>query len=107
MKTCDKCVHYSPSKTMKNIGPCQVPVPYWVAIEFDAVAFVAAGNTGVAPLCKTYTEKQQEECISMEEHWKICYDAAVEKNQELEEKLYHAKVQQDLYRHIVDGYDRG
>lgn len=79
-KTCGQCIYYEPTKTIKNIGTCQVPVPYWVTLEFDAFAFVAAGDKGVASLCQTYTEGQEERNL---------------------------RSQLDLYKDIVDGYGQG
>lgn len=95
MKTCNQCIYFESTKTIKDVGTCQAPVPYWVTVEFDACAFVPAGNKGIAPLCQMYTEEQ----VDVEE--------LQQKNKELEDKLYIAKVQRDLDRHIVDGYDRG
>ena len=60
MKTCDKCIYYEPTKTVKNIGRCKAPMPYWAREEEGDWGYVAAGNKGVAPLCETYTEEQDE-----------------------------------------------
>ena len=95
MKTCSGCIYFESTKTIKNVGTCQAPVPYWVTVEFDAYAFVPAGNKGIAPLCQMYTEEQ----VDVEE--------LLAKNKELEDQLYHRLVQADLDRHIVEGYDRG
>jgi hypothetical protein len=60
-KTCSQCIWFHPTNTIKEVGLCKVPVPYWVTVEFDAYAFVPAGNKGIAPLCQTFREEQYAE----------------------------------------------
>jgi len=89
-KTCSDCIYFQPTQTIKEIGLCKVPVPYWVTVEFDAYAFVPAGNKGIAPLCQTFREEQ-----------------LLVKLQELEDKLYYYKVQESLMRPIIDDNFKG
>jgi hypothetical protein len=86
-KTCSQCIYFHPTKTIKDVGKCQSPVPYWVREEFDSYAFVSAGDKGIAPLCEMFTEEQ----VDVEE---------------LKYKLFLCESDKDLLQSIADEYGK-
>lgn len=61
MKKCSDCIYFNSGKTVKNIGLCKAPVPYWVMVFLEVNDFyVSGGPDGTAELCHMYTEDQEE-----------------------------------------------
>lgn len=93
MKTCGQCIYWQKVKSIKDYGDCVVELPPWVSVEMDNLDFTLSKGNDMAAECHYYREEQEEDLRGRIE--------------ELEKKLYNAITQQELDRHIVDGYDRG
>jgi hypothetical protein len=62
MKKCSDCIYFMPIETVRDLGLCESPTPYWVMVLLEQDDYYVKGSPdGTTELCAMYTEDQIED----------------------------------------------